>query len=79
MYPVGPVLNLDGVDRNPHDDDVRNWLDGPPLSSELFLCFGSANSFEEVEMKEIPHGLERSGHHILWCLRRPPPPEKPMK
>ncbi|CAH2068886.1 unnamed protein product [Thlaspi arvense] len=48
------------------------WLDDQPPSSVLFLCFGSRGSFEEDQVKEIAHALERAGHRFLWSLRRPP-------
>ncbi|KAL8210257.1 hypothetical protein R6Q57_006989 [Mikania cordata] len=74
VYPVGPILNLEGGSgsRKPFDDDVITWLDTRSASSVVFLCFGSMGSFDEVQVKEIAHGLEQSGHHFLWSLRQPP-------
>ena len=45
------------------------WLDEQPESSVVFLCFGSAGSFTELQVKEMALGLERSGHTFLWSLR----------
>ncbi|XP_071732503.1 anthocyanidin 3-O-glucosyltransferase 2-like [Rutidosis leptorrhynchoides] len=67
VYPVGPILNLEGG-----DDDIITWLDSQPPSSVVFLCFGSKGCFDEIQVKEIAHALEQSGHRFLWSLRRPP-------
>ncbi|CAH1429218.1 unnamed protein product [Lactuca virosa] len=73
VYPVGPILNLEaGAGKASSDDDIITWLDTQPPSSVVFLCFGSMGSFDEVQVKEIANGLERSGHRFLWSLRRPP-------
>ncbi|PWA48752.1 UDP-glucuronosyl/UDP-glucosyltransferase [Artemisia annua] len=72
VYPVGPILNLDGVAGKSDDKDVITWLDDQPPSSVVFLCFGSIGCFEEVQVKEIAYGLERSGYRFVWSLRRPP-------
>ncbi|KAD4178178.1 hypothetical protein R6Q59_021730 [Mikania micrantha] len=76
VYPVGPVLNLDGVARKADDMDVLSWLDNQPPSSVVLLCFGSMGSFDKLQVKEIACGLERSGYRFVWSLRRPPPPEQ---
>ncbi|KAJ0860431.1 putative flavonol 3-O-glucosyltransferase [Helianthus annuus] len=74
VYPVGPILNLEGGSRGgkSFDHDIIRWLDGQPPSSVVFLCFGSMGSFDEAQVKEIARGLEQSGHRFLWSLRRPP-------
>ncbi|KAF5816561.1 putative flavonol 3-O-glucosyltransferase [Helianthus annuus] len=72
VYPVGPVLNLDGVAGKAEDMDVIRWLDDQPPSSVVVLCFGSMGSFNEVQVKEIARGLEQSGRRFVWSLRRPP-------
>ncbi|KAM3731697.1 hypothetical protein ACB098_11G001400 [Castanea mollissima] len=53
--------------------DVMKWLDDQPLSSVVFLCFGSMRSFEKDQVKEIAYALEHSGCRFLWSLRNPPP------
>ncbi|KAI3697243.1 hypothetical protein L6452_30119 [Arctium lappa] len=71
VYPVGPVLNLDGVGTvKPKDRDIMSWLDGQQPSTVVLLCFGSAGSFDEIQVKVIAHALERSGHYFVWSLRR---------
>nr|A0A0K0PVL3.1 RecName: Full=UDP-glucosyltransferase 103; Short=UGTPg103 [Panax ginseng]AKQ76391.1 UDP-glycosyltransferase [Panax ginseng] len=70
IYPVGPILNLNGEGQNSDEAAViLGWLDDQPPSSVVFLCFGSFGSFPENQVKEIAMGLERSGHRFLWSLR----------
>ncbi|KAH7843407.1 hypothetical protein Vadar_016245 [Vaccinium darrowii] len=79
IYPVGPVLHL-AKNKNEEEEEIQimRWLDDQPLSSVLFLCFGSMGSFEvEVDqVREIAQALKQSGHRFLWSVRRPPPKEK---
>ncbi|CAO2828259.1 unnamed protein product [Amaranthus hypochondriacus] len=80
VFPVGPILDLDEKIRSESnkEDEVESiveWLDNQPLSSVVFLCFGSMGSFDEEQVKEIAKGLEDSGHRFLWSLRKPPSSE----
>ncbi|KAG5552115.1 hypothetical protein RHGRI_010267 [Rhododendron griersonianum] len=74
VYSVGPVIHL--VNNKNEDDEeateIVKWLDNQPLSSVVFLCFGSMGSFGGDQLKEIAQALERSGHRFLWSVRRPP-------
>ncbi|KAK4794336.1 hypothetical protein SAY86_012330 [Trapa natans] len=72
LYAVGPILNLKTAD-NTVVDDILKWLDGQPLASVVFLCFGSKGSCREDQVRQIAYALEKSGHGFLWCLRRPSP------
>lgn len=77
IYPVGPVIQLDGLPNPELDlvqrDKVMKWLDNQPESSDVFLCFGSMGSHEPPQVKEIALALDRSGHKFLWSLHVPPP------
>ncbi|KAM3683911.1 hypothetical protein ACJW31_11G000800 [Castanea mollissima] len=77
VYPVGPIMNLKGETHETQEPqngfDVMKWLDDQPLSSVVFLCFGSMGSFEKDQVKEIAYALEHSGCRFLWSLRKPPP------
>ncbi|XP_011002417.1 PREDICTED: anthocyanidin 3-O-glucosyltransferase 2-like, partial [Populus euphratica] len=79
VYPVGPLLNLNGHEHDELSDrkdihrDIMQWLDHQPSSSVVYLCFGSLGSFGVEQVKEIACGLEQSGHRFLWSLRQPPP------
>ncbi|KAF4399855.1 putative UDP-glucose flavonoid 3-O-glucosyltransferase 3 [Cannabis sativa] len=79
IYPVGPIINLNpsqgdkqlgGTDHK--EANIVTWLDSQPMSSVVFLCFGSMGSFDEDQVKEIAKGLEMSGVRFLWSLRKPP-------
>ncbi|KAJ1440011.1 UDP-glycosyltransferase family, conserved site [Sesbania bispinosa] len=48
------------------------WLDQQPLSSVVFLCFGSMGSLNASQVKQIAFGLERAEVRFLWALRKPP-------
>ncbi|GKV21694.1 hypothetical protein SLEP1_g31648 [Rubroshorea leprosula] len=80
IYPVGPVLDLNGQPNPDLDiaqcDKVMKWLDDQPQSSVVFLCFGSMGSFEPPQVREIALGLEQSGYRFLWSLRLSPPNNK---
>ncbi|KAK9669911.1 hypothetical protein RND81_13G163500 [Saponaria officinalis] len=79
IYPVGPILELkrEGEANSEEKVSIMKWLDGQPVSSVVFLCFGSMGSFDEEQVKEIANGLDRSGVRFLWALRKPPLVVKP--
>ncbi|KAI5433230.1 anthocyanidin 3-O-glucosyltransferase 2 [Lathyrus oleraceus] len=73
IYPVGPILNHEHKTEGKTDSvDVIKWLDDQPLSSVVFLCFGSRGSFDEDQVKEIALSIENSGASFVWSLRKPP-------
>ncbi|XP_031092483.1 anthocyanidin 3-O-glucosyltransferase 2-like [Ipomoea triloba] len=77
VYPVGPVLNLNGLPKyRESEKQILKWLDDQPASSVVYLCFGSAGAgvFQEPQVKEIACALECSGQRFLWVLRKPPSP-----
>lgn len=75
VYPIGPVLDLDGpVQWHPdraHQESIMKWLNDQPPSSVVFLCFGSMGSFGGPQLREIAIGLERVGFRFLWSIRKP--------
>ncbi|KAL7239300.1 hypothetical protein ACSBR2_005244 [Camellia fascicularis] len=74
VYAVGPLLDLAGDARSGSDrDKILKWLDEQPMSSVVFLCFGSLGCFDQPQLAEIAAALEKSGHRFLWSIRRPPP------
>ncbi|WCJ29231.1 UDP-Glycosyltransferase superfamily protein [Euphorbia peplus] len=73
VYPVGPMLNMN-AHPNPETDRgkwdmIMKWLDDQAESSVVYLCFGSAGTFDVDQVKEIALGLEHSGHKFLWSMR----------
>jgi len=84
VYSIGPLIAHseepaadDGNkgDRAP-EDECLSWLDSQPSRSVVFLCFGSRGTFSVAQVKEIAHGLERSGQRFLWVLKKPLRDEK---
>ncbi|MBA0735602.1 hypothetical protein Gogos_019437, partial [Gossypium gossypioides] len=59
LYPIGPVIELNGLSYSDSDDKVMKWLDDQPQASVVFLCFGSMGSFKAPQVKEIAQGLEQ--------------------
>ncbi|KAG5552122.1 hypothetical protein RHGRI_010274 [Rhododendron griersonianum] len=47
VYPVGPVIHLVNNKNEEGEEatEIVKWLDNQPLSSVVFLCFGSMGSF----------------------------------
>ncbi|KAK3227298.1 hypothetical protein Dsin_007160 [Dipteronia sinensis] len=77
VYPVGPILNLDGDNYDTSKKaEIMEWLDDQPESSVVFLCFGSMGSFGDDQVKQIACALEQSGHRFLWSLRQSLPKDK---
>ncbi|KAL3849036.1 hypothetical protein ACJIZ3_010918 [Penstemon smallii] len=74
VYPIGPIVNLNNESNN-DDYEIVSWLDKQPVSSVVFLCFGSQGSFSEAQIKQLAVALERTGHRFLWSLKRRPPNE----
>ncbi|KAL2327494.1 LOW QUALITY PROTEIN: hypothetical protein Fmac_020921 [Flemingia macrophylla] len=76
VYPIGPVVDLVGSaqwDPNPIQyNRIIEWLDRQPVSSVVFLCFGSMGSLKAKQVEQIAIGLERAGVRFLWALREPP-------
>ncbi|OMO89016.1 UDP-glucuronosyl/UDP-glucosyltransferase [Corchorus olitorius] len=77
IYPVGPILELEGGvgssdETNVQNSDIINWLDQQPPSSVVYLCFGSKGYFNKDQVKEIACGLESSGFRFIWSLRLVP-------
>ena len=73
IYPVGPILSPEPKTKDVVGSDIMKWLDDRPLSSVVFLCFGSRGCFDEDQVKEIAHAIENSGAHFIWSLRKPAP------
>jgi len=74
IYPAGPIINPEPNTKGTvGSDDIIKWLDDQPLSSVVFLCFGTRGTFDEDQIKEIARAIEDSGVHFIWSLRKPKP------
>ncbi|KAL4555938.1 hypothetical protein LXL04_038572 [Taraxacum kok-saghyz] len=47
------------------------WLDTKRAKSVLFVGFGSEYKMPVEQIHELAHGLELSGVHFIWVLRKP--------
>eukprot|EP00249_Psilotum_nudum_P016657 c25933_g1_i2 orf=278-1723(-) len=78
VYPIGPLFLLGGEKINraqvamsywPEEEECLKWLDRQPLSSVLYVSFGSAASLPLSQLKELALGIEASGQRFLWVIR----------
>lgn len=46
------------------------WLNSKPECSVLYVSFGSMNKFPFLQLVEIAHALEDSGHNFIWVVRK---------
>ncbi|OWM88087.1 putative UDP-rhamnose:rhamnosyltransferase 1 [Punica granatum] len=70
VIPVG-LLPPDRPEGGTSRSESFQWLDGQEPKSVVFVGFGSECKLTKEQVHEIAHGLELSGLHFLWALRRP--------
>eukprot|EP01018_Ginkgo_biloba_P020570 Gb_19142 [translate_table: standard] len=82
VWPVGPILPLTPTHKAKEiasrgnesvvDEEIcLQWLDSHPVSSVLYISFGSQNSISVSQMRELSFGLEASQQAFVWALRPP--------
>ncbi|KAL6902014.1 hypothetical protein ACP4OV_004890 [Aristida adscensionis] len=80
VYNIGPLIRTDGSSSNQADDPTNpsspraaclEWLDRQPVSSVIFVSFGSGGALPLEQMRELALGLELSGQRFLWVVRSP--------
>lgn len=81
VQPVGPLLPPALLDEeSAHEDntpgtslwreeDCIEWLDLQPLSTVLYIAFGSLAKLTIAQLQEIAFGLLASQQHFLWVMR----------
>ncbi|KAL3360456.1 hypothetical protein AABB24_013730 [Solanum stoloniferum] len=85
LYPIktiGPTIPSMYLDKRPHDDkeyglsifkpmtnECLNWLNHQPISSVLYVSFGSFAIVEAEQMEELAWGLKNSNNNFLWVVR----------
>ncbi|KAF8702961.1 hypothetical protein HU200_032465 [Digitaria exilis] len=70
-WPIGPVLAAPTPSGSRDDVGIIQWLNTHPPRSVLYISFGSQNSINADQMRELALGLEASGCPFLWALRPP--------
>lgn len=74
---IGPLIPSSLLDGKGSDSDTLmkkkaeylEWLDSKPVSSVVYISFGSIISTLKRESEEILNGLVASGRPFLWVLR----------
>uniref|UniRef100_A0A5B6ZJ11 Glycosyltransferase n=1 Tax=Davidia involucrata TaxID=16924 RepID=A0A5B6ZJ11_DAVIN len=50
--------------------ECLEWLDSKKPNSVVYVCFGSMSIFTAAQLYEIAMGLEASGQHFIWVVRK---------
>ncbi|XP_015168727.1 UDP-glycosyltransferase 74F1-like [Solanum tuberosum] len=85
IYPIktiGPTIPSIYLDKRLHDDkeyglsifkpmtnECLNWLNHQPISSVVYVSFGSLAKLEGDQMEELAWGLKNSNNNFLWVVR----------
>ncbi|KAH0641559.1 hypothetical protein KY289_032533 [Solanum tuberosum] len=93
LYPIktiGPTIPSMYLDKRLHDDkeyglsifkpmtnECLNWLNHQPISSVLYVSFGSFAIVEAEQMEELAWGLKNSNNNFLWVVRSTEEPKLP--
>ena len=77
--PTVPSMYLDkrlendkdyGIDLfKPNTDSCMNWLQNKPISSVVYVSFGSISDLGVEQMEELARGLKESDCYVLWVVR----------
>ncbi|XP_019100747.1 PREDICTED: UDP-glycosyltransferase 72B1-like [Camelina sativa] len=72
VYPIGPLVNTGKQEDNEFEElQCLKWLDDQPLSSVLYVSFGSGGTLTCEQINELALGLEKSDQRFLWVIRSP--------
>jgi hypothetical protein len=75
---IGPLLeNFPQGEQHPKEmsqvehqnHECLQWLGKQPISSVLYICFGTISMLSTQQMYELALGLEASGVRFLWVVR----------
>ncbi|KAI4298482.1 hypothetical protein L6164_032034 [Bauhinia variegata] len=76
---IGPLslCNRDGEEKAQRgkqatidEHECLKWLDSKEPNSVVYVCFGSVSDLTESQLREIAIGLEASGQHFIWVVKR---------
>ncbi|KDP27200.1 hypothetical protein JCGZ_19899 [Jatropha curcas] len=66
VLPIGP---LQAYDIENDESQCLSWLDNQPEKSVVYVNFGSRTAMSNDQIKELGHGLDRSGCRFLWVVK----------
>ena len=74
IIPVGPLLLGNQLGNHagsfwPEDLTCLSWLDKHPVSSVIYVAFGSTSIFSQQQFEELAVSLELVGQPFLWVVR----------
>uniref|UniRef100_A0ACD5USB5 Uncharacterized protein n=1 Tax=Avena sativa TaxID=4498 RepID=A0ACD5USB5_AVESA len=70
--PLNPLLDLDATTPAPSAQprhECLDWLDKQPVSSVLYVSFGTMTSLPGKQIEELAAALQGSGQRFIWVLR----------
>ncbi|KAJ7943384.1 Glycosyltransferase [Quillaja saponaria] len=68
IFSVGPFMPCEFEKRDQLGATLK-WLDHQPAESVVYVSFGSRTAMTRNQIREIGHGLLRSGCKFLWVLK----------
>ncbi|KAK4349512.1 hypothetical protein RND71_032267 [Anisodus tanguticus] len=90
MKTIGPTIPSMYLDKRLPDDkeygmslfkpmanECLNWLNRQPISSVVYVSFGSMAKLEAEQMEELAWGLKNSNKNFLWVVRSTEEPKLP--
>jgi len=73
IIPVGPLFPASVFTKEEagvvEKDPILEWLDKQPLSSVLYVSFGSIADLSASQLVELGLGLEASDQRFIWVVR----------
>ncbi|KAM0908468.1 hypothetical protein ACQ4PT_015440 [Festuca glaucescens] len=70
--PLNPLLDLDATTHAPSAQprhECLDWLDKQPVSSVLYVSFGTTTTLPGKQIEELAVALQSSGQRFIWVLR----------
>ncbi|GJZ31189.1 UDP-glycosyltransferase 83A1-like protein [Tanacetum coccineum] len=74
ILPIGPLLATNNHKKQVghfwnEDSTCLTWLDQQPVSSVIYVAFGSFTIFNQTQFEELALGLELTNRSFLWVTR----------
>nr|GFA97174.1 putative UDP-glucuronosyl/UDP-glucosyltransferase [Tanacetum cinerariifolium] len=74
ILPIGPLLATNSHKKQVghfwnEDSTCLTWLDQQPVSSVIYVAFGSFTIFNQTQFEELALGLELTNRSFLWVTR----------